>query len=139
MARQHSERGDDAEHQANLNQARHEPVPASRHDDRPQAAAQRSEDVHQEVEKRRSGSEPDDRAPALGNLPAAQPASQPHPASSGAAAQHMMGGPGPQGPVPDAPGVQVTGAESTEGQVSRVRLVSNAVPGQPDGEVDTRS
>jgi hypothetical protein len=45
----------------------------------------------------------------------------------------------PQGPVPNAPGVQAATAESEDGRASRVRRVSNAVPGKPDGEVDTRS
>jgi hypothetical protein len=138
MARQHGPR-DDAEHQANMNQARHEPVPASREDDRPQQAAQRSEDVQRHVEQRRRGSALDDRAPALGSLAKGEPPSQPAPAQSGAAARQLMGGPGPQGPVPDAPGVQVAAADSTDGRVTRIRAVSNAVPGQPDGEVDTRS
>jgi hypothetical protein len=138
MAQQHTPR-DDADHQANVNQARHEPVPASRQDDRPQAAAQRSEDAQRHAEQRRRGSEPDDRAPALGRLSAADQPSQPTPAPSGTAAQRLIGGPEPQGPVPDAPGVQVAAADSADGRVTRIRAVSNAVPGKPDGEVDTRS
>jgi hypothetical protein len=51
----------------------------------------------------------------------------------------MMGGPPPQGDVPDAPATQVAAADNEEGQVTRVRRVANAVPGKPDGEVDTRS
>lgn len=138
MARKHTAR-DDAEHQANQNQARHEPVPASRQDDRPQAAAQRSEDVQRHVVQRRDEPAVDDRRPALDKLAQAGPPSQPSPAASGAAAQELMGGPGPQGPVPDTPGVQVAGADCTDGQVTRIRSVSNAPPGKPDGEVDTRS
>lgn len=137
-ARDHSAR-DDAEHQANQNQARHEPVPASRQDDRPQTAAQRSEDVQRHVVQQRDEPELDDRAPALDKLSAAGPPSQPPPAPSGAAAQELMGGPGPQGPVPDTPGVQVAAADTTEGRITRIRAVSNAAPGKPDGEVDTRS
>jgi len=131
-------RRDDAGHQANLNQARHEPVPASPQDERPQAAAQRSEDVQRYVVQRREPV-PEDRTPALDRLPAAVPPSQPAPTPSGAAAQEMTGGPGPQGPVPDTPGVQVAAADSTDGRVTRIRAVSNAAPGKPDGEVDTRS
>lgn len=137
MARQRTER-DQTGHQANVNQARHEPVPASRQDERPQAAAQQNEDLQRHTE-RRSGSEPDDRAPALGSLSTAELSRQPAPASSGAAADQLMGGPAPQGPVPDAPGVQPATVETTDGRVKRIRTVSNAVPGQPDGEVDTRS
>jgi hypothetical protein len=51
----------------------------------------------------------------------------------------MMGGPPPQGDVPDAPGTQIAAADNEEGQDPRVRHVANAVPGKPDGEVDTRS
>jgi hypothetical protein len=131
-------RRDDAGHQANLNQARHEPVPASPQDERPQAAAQRSEDVQRHVVQRREPV-PEDRTPALDRLSAAVPPSQPAPTPSGAAAQELTGGPGPQGPVPDTPGVQVAAADSTDGRVTRIRAVSNAAPGKPDGEVDTRS
>lgn len=137
MARKHNA-PDDAEHQANLNQARHEPVPASRRADRPQAAAQRSEDVQQHVTEQRAPAV-DDRAPALDKLSPAVPPSRPTPTPSGTAAQDLMGGPGPQGPVPDTPGVQVAAADSADGRVTRVRSVSNAAPGKPDGEVDTRS
>lgn len=137
MARKRTRR-DDAGHQANLNQARHEPVPASPQDERPQAAAQRSEDVQRHVVQRREPV-PEDRTPALDRLSAAVPSSQPAPTPSGAAAQELTGGPGPQGPVPDTPGVQVAAADSTDGRVTRIRAVSNAAPGKPDGEVDTRS
>lgn len=138
MARQ-PKPGDEAGDQANLNQTRHEPVPASRQDERPQAAARRSEDVQHHIEQHRRGAPPDDRAPALGSLAAGEPADQPAPVAQGAAAEELMGGPAPQGPVPNAPGVQVAAAESTDGRVTRIRAVGNAVPGKPDGEVDTRS
>ena len=138
MARKHTAR-DDAEHQANQNQARHEPVPASRQDERPQTAAQRSEDVQRQVVQQRPDPELDDRTPALDKLAAAEPPSRPAPAPTGMAAQELMGGPGPQGPVPDTPGVQVAAADITEGRATRIRAVSNAAPGKPDGEVDTRS
>jgi hypothetical protein len=51
----------------------------------------------------------------------------------------MMGGPPPQGDVPDAPATQIAAADNHQGQGPRVRHVANAVPGKPDGEVDTRS
>ena len=138
MARQRTPRYE-AEHQANVNQARHEPVPASRQDERPQAAAQRSEEIHRDAAQRRRGPGRDDRAPALESLAGAEPPDQPAPAPPGAAAAELMGGPRPQGPVPDAPGAQVAAVDTADGRVTRIRSVSNAVPGQPDGEVDTRS
>jgi hypothetical protein len=138
MTRQHRPR-DEAGHQANVNQARHELMPASREDDRPQAAAQRSEQIQRDVELARRGPARDDRAPALDALATEEPSRTPAPAPPGAAAGDLMGGPRPQGPVPDAPGVQAAAADSTDGRVSRIRSVSNAVPGKPDGEVDTRS
>jgi hypothetical protein len=131
---------EDAGHEANRNQARHEPVPASPQDERPQAAAQRSEDMQRHVEQRRRGSAPEeDRTPALDRLAEAEPPGQPAPSAPGTAAEELMRGPAPQGPVPNTPGVQVTSADSAHGRVTRVRRVSNAVPGKPDGEVDTRS
>ena len=139
MARQ-STPPEDAGHEANRNQARHEPVPASPQGERPQAAAQRSEDMQRHVEQRRRGSAPEeDRTPALDRLAEAEPPGQPAPSAPGTAAEELMRGPAPQGPVPDTPGVQVTSADSADGRVTRVRRVSNAVPGKPDGEVDTRS
>ena len=116
------------------NQRRDEPIPASHHDDRG------------------GGNEP------LQRVQEAQPMeAEPEDTGPGKAVQDMMpSGPGPQGDVPDAPGVQVTAAESPgdtakpgdtaqpgdddqEGRPGPVRMVSNAVPGKPDGEVDTRS
>jgi hypothetical protein len=128
---------EDAEHEANRNQARHEPVPASPQDERPQEAAQRSEDLQRHVEQGRRESAEEDRTPALDRL--AEPPGQPAPSAPAAAAEELMGGPAPQGPVPDAPGVQAAMADSADGRVTRVSRVSNAVPGKPDGEVDTRS
>lgn len=58
-----------------------------------------------------------------------------------------VAGTAPQGDVPDAPAVQFAatgnpgesaGTDDGEGKPGPVRLVSNAVPGKPDGEVDTR-
>jgi hypothetical protein len=103
------------------NQRRDEPIPASHHDDRG------------------GGNEP------LQRLQDAQPAeAEPAGTGPGKAVQDMMpSGPTPQGDVPDAPGVQVTateqpGDDDQDGQPGQVRIVSNAVPGKPDGEVDTR-
>jgi hypothetical protein len=60
---------DEAEQQANVNQVRDEPVPASRHDDRPQQAAERSEEMQRddaEAHQRRPA--PEDRSPALESM-----------------------------------------------------------------------
>ncbi|HEY2579005.1 MAG TPA: hypothetical protein VGI74_22080 [Streptosporangiaceae bacterium] len=64
-----------------------------------------------------------------------------HHAAPGDAVRDMMGGPLPQGDVPDAPATQIAAADTGEedGEDTRVRYVANAVPGKPDGEVDTRS
>jgi len=64
---------------------------------------------------------------------------RPAAAAQGDAVRAMMGGPPPQGDVPDAPGTQIAAADSENGEVTRVSRVANAVPGKPDGEVDTRS
>ena len=110
------------------NQRRDEPIPASHDDDRGGG----NEPLQRVQEAQPMNAEPEDTGP-------------------GKAVQDMMpSGPGPQGDVPDAPGVQVTGAEAPgdtgqpgdddqEGRPGPVRMVSNAVPGKPDGEVDTRS
>ena len=103
------------------NQRRNEPIPASHHDDR--------SDENQPLERVRP----------------AQPAEhEPEKAGPGKAVRDMMpSGPAPQGDVPDAPGVQVAtteqpGDDDPEDRPGPVRTVSNAVPGKPDGEVDTR-
>jgi hypothetical protein len=72
---------------------------------------------------------------------AAEPAAAEQEGQEGKAVRDMMGGPAPQGDVPDAPATQIaaTDKDNEEGQPPRVRYVANAVPGQPDGEVDTRS
>ncbi|MGP8000755.1 MAG: hypothetical protein ACLPKI_26055 [Streptosporangiaceae bacterium] len=130
---------DEIEAQGFVNQNRHEPVPASRQDERPQAAVQRNEEMRHRTEQQGGGTAPEeDRRPALDRLADEDPAGRPSPAATGAAAQQLMGGPEPQGPVPDAPGVQVAAVRTSEGGADRIRYVSNAVPGQPDGEVDTR-
>jgi hypothetical protein len=107
---------ENSEHEARINQPRHEPLPAShRAGDDQSAAAGRNEE--------RSATRPD----------------RPAPAEQGDAVRAMMGGPPPQGDVPDAPATQIAAADNEEGRVTRVSRVANAVPGKPDGEVDTRS
>ena len=72
-------------------------------------------------------------------------AAEPDETGPGRAVKDMLpSGPTPQGDVPDAPGVQVAatdapGDDDQDGRPGSVRNVSNAVPGKPDGEVDTRS
>lgn len=103
-------------HEARVNQQRHEPTPASHHADQ------------------------DQQAPATSEQHAA--ARTPGPVVHGDAVRDMMGGPPPQGDVPDAPGTQIAAANPADAgpdRGRRVRHVANAVPGKPDGEVDTRS
>jgi hypothetical protein len=103
------------EHETRINQRRHEPVPASHQAGHDQSAVDRNEE--------HSAARPD--RPAAGG--------------QGDAVRAMLGGPPPQGDVPDAPATQVAAAENEEDVVTRVTRVANAVPGKPDGEVDTRS
>ncbi|HEY2443196.1 MAG TPA: hypothetical protein VGI31_08690 [Streptosporangiaceae bacterium] len=97
-----------AEHEAQVNQHKHEPLPASHHADsaepEPARHAEHAPDLHE----------------------------------PGQAVRDMMGGPQPQGDVPDAPATQIAATQGEEDQAVRVRHVANAVPGKPDGEVDTR-
>jgi hypothetical protein len=96
-----------------VNQRRDEPLPASHHDDPNQEAVTRNEE---HVTGDSEG-------------------------GPGKAVRDMMPGPAPQGDVPDAPAVQVAAAEDPGRDDDRpgpVRHVANAVPGRPDGEVDTR-
>lgn len=111
--------GDDQsgdEHDAWVNQQRHEPTPASHRAGKDQAAPAASE-----------------------QHTVARPRGDAGPVVHGDAVRDMMGGPPPQGDVPDAPGAQIAAAEPAEDGTPRVRRVANAVPGKPDGEVDTRS
>jgi hypothetical protein len=67
MARR--DRPDEDGHQANVNQVREEPVPASRHDDRPQQAAERSEETQRgDAEAHQHRPTPEDRSPALESM-----------------------------------------------------------------------
>lgn len=104
----------EARHESWMNQHRDEPMPASHDAGRDQAEPARLTG--------QDGGEPDG------------------PAVAGDAVRDMMGGPPPQGDVPDAPGTQIAATrDEEESGVTRVRRVANAVPGKPDGEVDTRS
>jgi hypothetical protein len=93
-----------------VNQNKHEPMPASHHAERDQA--------------RPAQAEPEEN--------------QPEP-PEGQAVRDMLGGPVPQGDVPDAPATQVAATLDDPDAEPRARYVANAVPGKPDGEVDTRS
>jgi len=102
-----------AQQEARVNQHRDEPMPASHHAGDDQPASGRT-DGHS----------------------ADRPA---EPAEPGQAVRDMMGGPPPQGDVPDAPATQIAATGNEEGQDPGVTRVANAVPGKPDGEVDTRA
>ena len=104
------------DHDPWVNQPRHEPTPASHQADQGQAAPAASE-----------------------QHAAARPRGDAGPVVHGDAVRDMMGGPPPQGDVPDAPGTQIAAADPSQTGTPRVRHVANAVPGKPDGEVDTRS
>ena len=60
-------------------------------------------------------------------------------AASPTAPDHLMPGPAPQGRVPNAPDTLIAAADSEGERPTRARFVANTAPGQPDGEVDTRS
>jgi hypothetical protein len=112
MDQEQERAGQDPEHEASVNQHKHEPTPASHEAHRHQAAPARNQEHA-----------------------AARPTG---PVVHGDAVRDMMGGPPPQGDVPDAPGIQIATTEEGE-QGPKARHVANAVPGKPDGEVDTRS
>jgi hypothetical protein len=105
----------DPDHEASVNQHKHEPTQASHdaNDGQLVTAQHRGDEEH----------------------PATGPGG---PTVPGDAVRDMMGGPPLQGDVPDAPGTQVATAEEGE-RGPKARYVANAVPGKPDGEVDTRS
>ena len=146
-----------------VNQRQDEPLPASHDDDRGQSAVVRNEQHAETHAAGRPGGPPEQSSPGI--QPAQPSEHAPGDTGPGKAVRDMMpGGPDPQGEVPDAPAVQVATVEgvhggyvTTEGVVGEsqtdrdardeendasppgpVRLVSNAVPGKPDGEVDTR-
>jgi hypothetical protein len=107
-----SQQSAQARDETSINQQKDEPLPASSHADNDQAAVSGSEE-HSAARPQR-------------------------PAAHGDAVRDMMGGPPPQGDVPDAPATQIAAAQ-TDDEEPKVKHVANAVPGKPDGEVDTRS
>jgi hypothetical protein len=113
--------GREPDHEASVNQHKHEPTPAS-HD-------------ANEGQLRTAQHPQDQDPPQDDDHPATGPGG---PTVPGDAVRDMMGGPPPQGGTPDAPGTQVAAADEGE-QGPKARYVANAVPGKPDGEVDTRS
>ena len=146
-----------------VNQRQDEPLPASHDDDRGQSAVIRNEQHAETHAAGGPGRPPEQSSPGI--QPAQPFEHAPSDSGPGKAVRDMMpSGPDPQGEVPDAPAVQVATVEgvhggyvTTEGAVGEsqteqdagdeendasppgpVRLVSNAVPGKPDGEVDTR-
>jgi len=146
-----------------VNQRQDEPLPASHDDDRGQSAVVRNEQHAETHAAGGAGQPPEQSSPGI--QPAQPSEHAPGDTRPGKAVRDMMpSGPDPQGDVPDAPAVQVASVEgvhggyvTTEGAVGEsqtdkdardeendasppgpVRLVSNAVPGKPDGEVDTR-
>lgn len=125
MTRIQGPHGDETE--SWVNQRRDEPLPASHHDDPDQAAVARNEE-HAAARREETSEQ-------------ARPDQGEDDAGPGKAIRDMMPGPAPQGDVPDAPAVQVAAAEDPGRDDDRpgpVRHVGNAVPGKPDGEVDTR-
>lgn len=98
-------------YQPNVNQRRHEPMPASQEDDRAQEAVRQNEAFAH-------GYETAGAREGQGDVPG-----------------HLT--PGPEDP--HTPPTHVTGAESDNGRVRRVRRVARAVRGKPDGEVDPHS
>lgn len=97
-------------YQPSVNQARHEPMPASHDDERPQEA------VRQNEAYAHGYAEPGTRD-SQGEVPGTLT-------------------PGPEDPA--TPPTHAAGGEGNGG-VKRVRRVSRAVPGKPDGEVDPHS
>ena len=87
------------QHEAWVNQRRHEPVPASHQADGDEPAPTRDKPraAHDERPAARSD-EPPQRDKAI---------------------RDMMGGPAPQGDVPDAPATQIAAADNEEGQGPR--------------------
>ncbi|HEY1918773.1 MAG TPA: hypothetical protein VGH27_24640 [Streptosporangiaceae bacterium] len=106
----------EVDHESWVNQHKHEPMPASRHADQGQGQGQ-GQGQSGQPEDGDDQSEP----------------------AEGKAVRDMMGGAVPQGDVPDAPATQVAATFDDPDKEPRARYVANAVPGKPDGEVDTRS
>lgn len=104
---------DGVRHRPRVNQRRHEPVSGRSHHAEKEPAGRK---------EGRSAAMPPDAAAG----------------GPGKAVEDMMGGPPPQGDVPDAPATQIAATDEEGRTGTRVSHVANAVPGQPDGEVDTR-
>ena len=98
-------------YEPHTNQRRHEPMPASPDDERAQEAVRQNEAYAHGYE---TGESREGQGEVPGDLT-----------------------PGPEDP--GTPPTHVTGGEPGEGRVSRVRRVSRAVRGKPDGEVDPHS
>jgi hypothetical protein len=110
---------DGIRHRPQVNQRRHEPLAGRSH---------HADEGHADEGRADEGRADKDQA---------EP--QHHRTEPRDAVRDMMGGPLPQGDVPDAPATQIAAADEEEdGEGARVRYVANAVPGKPDGEVDTR-
>jgi hypothetical protein len=124
---------ENTDHEARIDQQRHEPMPASHHVGHDQSAADGNEGRPAARPGRHAAAGQGDAVRAVDR------SERPAGGGQGDAVRAMMGGPPPQGDVPDAPATQIAGADSENGQVTRVSRVANAVPGKPDGEVDTRS
>lgn len=138
---------DGLRHRPQVNQRRDEPVPGSSHHSGTQpadetdpagaagtdSAATAGTDPAARGEQR-SAARAQDEAAGPGDE-AAGPDDEA--AGPGKAVRDMMGGPPPQGDVPDAPAAQIA-ATDEEREGTSVAFVANAVPGKPDGEVDTR-
>jgi hypothetical protein len=142
---------ENTDHEARIDQQRHEPMPASHHVGHDQSAADGNEGRPAARPGRHAAAGQGDAVRAVdrserpaggGQGDAVRAVARPERPTGGGqgdAVRAMKGGPPPQGDVPDAPATQIAGADSENGQVTRVSRVANAVPGKPDGEVDTRS
>lgn len=114
----------------NVNQARHEPLPASHDDERWQEAVQRNQEHSHAMTDPWS---PSKRGRAVLDLTPseAQPAPD-EPAAQVTAARDPQNPPGDR-PADDGTGDDSAGRPAIPG---RVRRVTRAVPGRPDGEVN---
>jgi hypothetical protein len=123
---------DGLRHRPQVNQRRDEPVPGSSHHSGTQPPDET--DPADTAGKDRAATD-EQRSAASAQDEAAEPSDEA--AGPGKAVRDMMGGPPPQGDVPDAPATQIA-ATDEEREGTSVAFVANAVPGKPDGEVDTR-
>lgn len=98
-------------YQPNVNQRRHEPMPASPDDEREQDAVRQNEAFAHRYE---TTEDREGQGEVPGDLT-----------------------PGPEDP--GTPPTHITGAEPADGRAGRVRRVARAVRGKPDGEVDPHS